>query len=78
MHLQYDAGDEPFMARDLTRADLRQIIKRGLEQTRGSYKLLVQLFNMQPDDYKRILSFLRKYDCHVPFQQYRSIPPISE
>jgi DNA-binding NtrC family response regulator len=69
---------EPFMARDLTRADLRLIVKRGLEQTRGSYKLLVQLFNMQPDDYKRILSLLRKYDCHVPFQQFRSIPPQSE
>ena len=66
---------EPFMSRDLTREDLRGVISRGLEQTRGSYKLLVQLFNLQPDDYKRLLSFLRKYECQLPFQKFRSLPP---
>ena len=45
---------EPFMSRDLTRHDLRAIVSRGLEHTRGSYKLLVQLFNLQPHDYKRL------------------------
>ena len=65
---------EPFMSRDLTRQDLRTIIGRGLEQTRGSYKLLVQLFNLQPEDYKRLLSFLRKYECQLPFQKFRSVP----
>jgi DNA-binding NtrC family response regulator len=69
---------EPFMSRDLTRADLRAIISRGLEQTRGSYKLLVQLFNLPPDDYKRILGFLRKYECHMPFQKFRSISARSD
>jgi DNA-binding NtrC family response regulator len=65
---------EPFMSRDLTRKDLRAVVSRGLEQTRGSYKLLVQLFNLQPEDYKRLLSFLRKYECHLPFQKFRSVP----
>ena len=68
---------EPFMSRDLTRQDLRAVIARGLEHTRGSYKLLVQLFNLQPDDYKRLLSFLRKYECQLPFQKFRSVPPRS-
>jgi hypothetical protein len=27
---------------------------------------------MRADDYKRFLGFLRKYHCHVPFQQFRS------
>jgi DNA-binding NtrC family response regulator len=66
---------EPFMSRDLTRYDLRAVISRGLEHTRGSYKLLVQLFNLQPEDYKRLLSFLRKYECQLPFQKFRSVPP---
>ena len=65
---------DPFMSRDLTRQDLRAIIKQGLEQTRGSYKVLLQLFNLQPEDYKRFLNFLRKYDCHMPFQQFRVVP----
>jgi transcriptional regulator with PAS, ATPase and Fis domain len=62
----------PFMSRDLTRADVRAVVKRGLESTSGNYKVLVELFNMKPDDYKRFLGFLRKYHCHIPFQQFRS------
>jgi transcriptional regulator with GAF, ATPase, and Fis domain len=62
-----------FMARDLTRNDLRQIVQSGLEQTRGNYRSLVELFNMPTSDYKRFLSFLRKHDCHLPFQRFRSV-----
>jgi hypothetical protein len=64
---------EPFMTRDLTRDDLRALISRGLEQTRGSYKLLLELFNVQAGDYKKLLAFLRKHQCHMPFQKFRSI-----
>jgi transcriptional regulator with PAS, ATPase and Fis domain len=62
----------PFMARDLTRDDLRTIVRKGLERTSGNYKVMVELFNMPADDYKRFLGFLRKYQCHMPFQQFRS------
>jgi DNA-binding NtrC family response regulator len=65
---------EPFMVHDLTRQDLRAIVSRGLERTRGSYKTLVQSFNLEPSDYKRFLSFLRKHDCHMPFQRFRTLP----
>jgi transcriptional regulator with PAS, ATPase and Fis domain len=61
-----------FMIRDLTRTDLRFIIKRGLQETKGSYKMLVELLNMNPGDYKRFLNFLRKHECHVPFERFRS------
>ena len=64
----------PFMSRDLTRADLRKIIQIGLEITNGNYRMLVQLFNMPTQDYKRFLSFLRKHDCHLPFQRFRVVP----
>jgi len=63
---------EPFMSRDLTRDDLRAVITVGLEQTRGNYKALVQSFNLEQTDYKRFLNFLRKYQCHMPFQRFRS------
>jgi transcriptional regulator with GAF, ATPase, and Fis domain len=62
----------PFMSRDLTRADLREIVRKGLERTSGNYKVVTQLFNMPETDYKRFLGFLRKYHCHMPFQQFRS------
>jgi transcriptional regulator with PAS, ATPase and Fis domain len=72
---------EPFMSRDLTRDDLRSLISMGLEHTRGNYKMLVTLFNLAPGDYKRFLNFLRKYQCHVPFQGFRMLradPPARE
>jgi DNA-binding NtrC family response regulator len=65
---------EPFMARDLTRDDVRNIVRLGLEHTRGNYKMLVSSFNMPAADYKRFLNFLRKYQCHVPFQRFRMVP----
>jgi transcriptional regulator with GAF, ATPase, and Fis domain len=62
----------PFMSRDLTREHLREIVQKGLERTSGNYKVMTELFNMPPQDYKRLLGFLRKYHCHMPFQQFRS------
>ena len=62
----------PFMSRDLTRDDVRAIVRRGLERTGGNYRVMVELFNMPVDDYKRFLGVLRKYQCHMPFQQFRS------
>jgi transcriptional regulator with GAF, ATPase, and Fis domain len=63
-----------FMSRDITRTDLRRVIQIGLERTSGNYRSLVQLFNMPVEDYKRFLSFLRKHDCHLPFQRFRAVP----
>jgi DNA-binding NtrC family response regulator len=74
----WSAVYEPFMARDLTRNDVREVVRQGLKHTLGNYKLLVTSFNMAPEDYKRFLNFLRKYECHVPFQLFRNIPPRPE
>jgi DNA-binding NtrC family response regulator len=64
---------EPFMARDLSRHHVRAVVRAGLEQTLGNYRMLVDLFNMQQGDYKRFLGFLRKHDCHVPFHPFRVV-----
>jgi hypothetical protein len=61
----------PFISRDLTRHVLQSIVARGLEETRGNYRMLVELFNMPTDDYKRFLNVLRKHRSHVPFQRFR-------
>jgi DNA-binding NtrC family response regulator len=64
---------EPFMMRDITREQVRQVIRLGLQQTRGSYKALVPLLRMPSTDYKRFLNFLRKHQCQVPFQAWRAM-----
>ncbi len=65
----------PFMSRDLTRDNLRGLVGLGLQHTSGSYRELVELFHMAPSDYKRFLNFLRKHQCHMPFQQFRATTP---
>jgi DNA-binding NtrC family response regulator len=70
----WSAVYEPFMARDITREDVRTIVGKGLERTRGNYKALVQCFNLDISDYKRFLNFLRKHRCHRPFQPFRDAP----
>jgi hypothetical protein len=67
----WNAVYEPFMARDLTRENLRAIVREGLTQTRGGYKAVAALFNV-PSDHRRLLSFLRKHDCHLPEHDLRS------
>ena len=63
---------EPFMSRDLTRDDVRALTRHALNLTHGSYKGVAQLFNV-PSDYKRLLNFLRKYQCHLPIQEFRTV-----
>jgi transcriptional regulator with GAF, ATPase, and Fis domain len=60
-----------FMDREITRANVREIVRRGLEEARGNYKIVARLFNMEARDYKRFLNFLRKHDCQIPFKDYR-------
>jgi transcriptional regulator with PAS, ATPase and Fis domain len=60
-----------FIDRELTKTDLRHLIKTGLQRTQGSYRKLVELFRMEPGDYKRFLAFLYQHDCHLPFHGFR-------
>jgi transcriptional regulator with PAS, ATPase and Fis domain len=60
-----------FMSHDMTREELRAIVKRGLAETGGNYKQLVRLFNMGTDSDRRFLSFLRKHQCHMSWLPQR-------
>ena len=63
----------PFMQRDLLRDDVRCIVRVGLQRTLGNYKLVAALFNVAPGDYKRMLNFLHKNGCWIPYQPYRRV-----
>jgi len=60
-----------FMEREITRGNVREVVRRGLEEARGNYKIVARLFNMESREYKRFLNFLRKHDCQIPFKEYR-------
>jgi DNA-binding NtrC family response regulator len=64
-----------FLARDITRHDLRELMRRGLAVTRGNYRALLKLFGMSSRDYKRFLNFLAAHDCRVDFREFRTGSP---
>ena len=69
---------EPFMMRDMTREIVRLIILRGLEQTKGNYRLIAELLNLPATDYKRFMNFLQKHDCLIPFQGFRAVSAVRD
>jgi len=64
-----------FLNRDITRRDLREVIRRGLRAASGSYRMLLSLFHLDGADYKRFLNFLSAHDCRVDFREFRSARP---
>jgi two-component system, NtrC family, response regulator AtoC len=66
-----------FLSRDITRHDIRELVRRGLRTTRGSYRGLLELFGMKPEDYQRFHNFLAAHDCKVGFREFRTADPTS-
>jgi transcriptional regulator with PAS, ATPase and Fis domain len=60
-----------FLSRDITRHDMRELVRRGLSTTRGNYRALLKLFGMSSQDYKRFLNFLAAHDCGADFRAFR-------
>jgi DNA-binding NtrC family response regulator len=54
-----------FMKREITRADLRDLVRRAQDAARGNADELVDVLNMPRSDSRRFVRFLRKYDCGV-------------
>jgi DNA-binding NtrC family response regulator len=61
-----------FLNRDITRHDIRALVRRGLSVSRGSYRGVLQLFKIPPEDYKRFMNFLSTHDCRADFREFRS------
>lgn len=55
----WDAVYRPFMDRELSRPQVREIIEQGLYRSRGSYKRLLSVFGIAETDYLRFMDFLR-------------------
>ena len=55
----WDVVYRPYMDRELSRPEVREIIEQGLYRTRGSYKKLLAVFGIADSDYLRFMDFLR-------------------
>jgi transcriptional regulator with PAS, ATPase and Fis domain len=60
-----------YMQREITKSHMRELVRKGLTQARGNYKVVASMFNLEPRDYKRFLSFPRKHECQLSYREYR-------
>jgi len=60
-----------YMQREITRTSVRDLVRRGLQDSNGSYKVVARLFNMEQGDYKKFLNFLRKHHCQPSYREFR-------
>jgi transcriptional regulator with GAF, ATPase, and Fis domain len=68
-----------FLSRDITRHDMRELVRRGLTVTRGNYRAMLKLFGMSARDYKRFLNFLASHDCRADFREFRNgVPDVKQ
>jgi transcriptional regulator with PAS, ATPase and Fis domain len=61
-----------FIERDLTRHDIRELVRRGLTATNGNYRAVLRLFGMKESDYCRFHNFLNVHGCKLDFRGFRS------
>lgn len=54
-----------FMKREITRADLRDLVRRARDAARGDVDAIVQVLNMPGSDRPKFVRFLRKYNCEL-------------
>lgn len=66
-HMERGDGDfwdsiyQPFMARELNRGQVREVIAEGLMRVDGSYKRLLRTFRIAESDYLKFMDFLRHH-----------------
>jgi DNA-binding NtrC family response regulator len=74
----FDTVYPQFLRRDLTRNVLRELVRRGLTETKGNYRALLPLFGVPTRDYKRFLNFLAAHECTVDYRGYRSTASLQQ
>jgi DNA-binding NtrC family response regulator len=58
----WEAVGDPFLNRDLNRAQVRTIVQQGLRMASHNYRQLIELFNLPGSDYQRFMDFLRHHN----------------
>ncbi len=53
---------QPFMERNLNRAQVKAVVQRGLSETTGNYRRILSLFQLPASDYQKFMDFLRHHD----------------
>ena len=65
---------EPFMAHDLTRHAVRELVRLGLEKGGHDYRRAAALLRVPDQDFRKVLGFLKKHQCLVSSERLRPTP----
>jgi DNA-binding NtrC family response regulator len=57
----WDVVRTPFLDRELSRREVREIVARGLHDTQGSYKEMLPMFGLPESEYLKFMDFLRHH-----------------
>ncbi|MBN1196034.1 MAG: sigma-54-dependent Fis family transcriptional regulator [Candidatus Aminicenantes bacterium] len=57
----WEAVRKPFLARDLNRPEVIELIDRALRLGRGRYRNILELFNLSAQEYKRFMNFVHQH-----------------
>ncbi|MBC8427751.1 hypothetical protein H8D98_00670 [bacterium] len=58
----WDVVQEQYMVRELNRLQVKAIIAKGLQESRGNYKRLLPLLGLPESDYQKFMDFLRYHE----------------
>lgn len=67
----WTAVRDPFLNRDLSRHQVRDVVAQLLATAGGSYLQVSRDLGMAPRDYKKLMNFLSQHDCRVDFRPFR-------
>ena len=59
------------LAHDITRDDLRELVRRGLRESQGHYRTLFALFGISSRDSGRFMNVLAAQECAIGIDQFR-------
>ena len=62
-----------FLAHDITRDDLRELVRRGLRASQGHYRSLFALFGISSRDSGRFMDVLAANECAVGIDEFRGV-----
>ena len=71
----WEAVHEPFLRRDLKRSEAKEIVAMALRESQGSYKKLLPLFNLRPNEkeYQRLMKVIRVHKLFPDELPYKAI-----
>ncbi len=62
---------EPFRQHEITRGQVKELVREALSATKGSYKQAARMMGVLEKDYNRFLDFLKNAGTKMDYREFR-------